>query len=60
MICSSAQLTIFENFNLSAQIGSHLFNKKRNMEEDVIFTNPYRKSKSDEDQNLDVSETDLV
>jgi len=28
--------------------------------EDVIFTKPYGKSKSNEDQNLDVSETELV
>ena len=30
------------------------------MEQDVIFTNPYRKRKSDEDQCLEVSETKLV
>ena len=41
-------------------MGIHVFKKKTSMEEDMIFTNPYRKSKSDENQNLEVSESELV
>jgi len=37
-----------------------MFKNKGSTKEDAIFTDPYRKSKSDENQNLDVSETELV
>jgi len=60
MIIFVAQFESFENFNLSIQMGIHVFKKKTSMEEDMIFTNPYRKSKSDENQNLEVSESELV
>jgi hypothetical protein len=33
------------------QMGIHVFKEKENMEADVIFSNPYRKRKSDDYQN---------
>lgn len=38
-----------------AQIGIHVLKEKRSMEEDVIFTDPYRKRKSDEYLNTSIS-----
>lgn len=60
MIYFAAQLESFENFNLSTQIGINMFKNKGSMKEDARFTNPYRRSKSNENQNLEVSETVLV
>ena len=37
----------FGDFNLSTQMGIHMFKKKRSTEEDVIFTNPYGFSEKD-------------
>ncbi|CAK8532257.1 unnamed protein product [Lathyrus sativus] len=42
-----------------AEIGIHVLKEKRSREEDVIFTNPYRKRKSDEYLNPSLSQFHL-
>jgi len=53
-------LESYENFNLNTEIGINVFRKKGSTKEDVIFINPYRKIKLDENQYLEVSETELA
>ncbi|RHN60435.1 hypothetical protein MtrunA17_Chr4g0025801 [Medicago truncatula] len=56
MLCTSVvlQLTwrVFRNSILVEKLESTVFKKKSSIEQDVIFSNPYRNRKSDEYQSL--------
>jgi len=47
---------IFERYKEYVQIGIHVLKKKRSTEENVTFTNPYRKRKLDEYLNTSLSQ----